>query len=123
MQSTQIDAQSSRLGNTPAVRVSPAPERDCSSWDSSLRPQADTVLASGFFETVTLGGARLFVLAIIKQATHQIRILAMIAQAPARPAQAAPSTATSLAQDRNTPLRGPASGRTAWARRGARSKS
>jgi putative transposase len=33
------------------------------------------MLACGFFETVTLGGSRLYVLAVIEHATRRIRIL------------------------------------------------
>jgi putative transposase len=41
-------------------------------WASFLRSQADALLACDFFETVTLGGARLFVLALIEHATRRI---------------------------------------------------
>jgi putative transposase len=55
--------------------IDPAPDRTSTTWASFLRSQADTLLACDFFETVTLGGARLFVLAVIEHATRRIRIL------------------------------------------------
>jgi putative transposase len=42
--------------------IDPAPERTSTTWASFLRSQADALLACDFFETVTLGGARLYVL-------------------------------------------------------------
>jgi transposase InsO family protein len=47
-----------------------------------LRSQAEALLACDFFETVTLSGARLYVLAVIEQASRGVRILG----ATARPA-------------------------------------
>ena len=55
--------------------IDPAPDRASTTWASFLRSQADALLACDFFETVTLGGARLFVLAVIEHATRRIRIL------------------------------------------------
>jgi putative transposase len=55
--------------------IDPAPERASTTWAGFLRSQADGLLASDFFETVTLGGARLFVLAVIEHATRRVRIL------------------------------------------------
>ena len=40
----------------------PAPERTTTTWADFLRSQADALLACDFFETVTLTGARLYVL-------------------------------------------------------------
>jgi transposase InsO family protein len=54
--------------------IDPAPERT-STWASFLRSQPDVLLACDFFETVTLGGARLYVLAVIEHASRRIRIL------------------------------------------------
>jgi putative transposase len=53
----------------------PAPERTSTTWAEFLRPQADALLACDFFETVTLTGARLYVLAVIEHASRRIRIL------------------------------------------------
>jgi putative transposase len=55
--------------------IDPAPERTSASWASFLRSQAGALLACDFFETVTLTGARLHVLAVIEHATRRIRIL------------------------------------------------
>jgi transposase InsO family protein len=55
--------------------IDPAPDRTCTTWASFLRSQADALLACDFFETVTLTGARLYVLAVIEHATRRIRIL------------------------------------------------
>jgi hypothetical protein len=55
--------------------IDPAPERTAANWASFLRSQADALLACDFFETVTLAGARLYVLAVIEHATRRIRIL------------------------------------------------
>jgi len=55
--------------------IDPAPERTSTTWADFLRSQADAMLACDFFETVTLGGSRLYVLAVIEHATRRIRIL------------------------------------------------
>ena len=55
--------------------IGPAPDRASTTWASFLRSQADALLACDFFETVTISGARLFVLAVIEHATRRIRIL------------------------------------------------
>ena len=55
--------------------IDPAPQRTSTTWASFLRSQADALLACDFFETVTLGGARLHVLAVIEHATRRIRLL------------------------------------------------
>ena len=55
--------------------IDPAPERTSTTWADFLHSQADAMLACDFFETVTLGGARLYVLAVIEHATWRIRIL------------------------------------------------
>jgi len=43
-----------------------APERTTTTWADFLRSQADALLACDFFETVTLTGTRLHVLAVIE---------------------------------------------------------
>ena len=55
--------------------IDPAPERASSTWADFLRSQADALLACDFFETVTLTGARMYVLAVIEHASRRIRIL------------------------------------------------
>jgi transposase InsO family protein len=55
--------------------IDPAPERAHSTWAGFLRSQADALLACDFLETVTLTGARMYVLAVIEHRTHRIRIL------------------------------------------------
>jgi putative transposase len=55
--------------------IDPAPERTTATWASFLRSQAGALLACDFFETVTLTGTRLHVLAVIEHATRRIRIL------------------------------------------------
>ena len=55
--------------------IEPAPERACSTWAAFLRSQADALLACDFLETVTLSGARMYVLAVIEHASRRIRIL------------------------------------------------
>ncbi|WP_406164428.1 integrase core domain-containing protein [Streptomyces sp. NBC_00996] len=55
--------------------IDPAPERASTTWADFLRSQADALLACDFFETVTLTGARLYVIAVIEHANRRIRIL------------------------------------------------
>ncbi|MFC6022064.1 hypothetical protein ACFP2T_38615 [Plantactinospora solaniradicis] len=45
------------------VGIDPAPDRARSTWAELLHSQADALLAWNFFETVTLTGARMYVLA------------------------------------------------------------
>jgi putative transposase len=62
----------------------PAPGRTSTAWAGFLRSEADALLACDFFGTVTLTGARLFVLAVAGHATRRIRILGVTAH-PAVP--------------------------------------
>ncbi|MBP2329365.1 transposase InsO family protein [Kibdelosporangium banguiense] len=55
--------------------IDPAPERSSSTWTQFLRSQAEVLLACDFFETVTLTGARMYVLAVIEHAHRRIRVL------------------------------------------------
>jgi putative transposase len=55
--------------------IDPAPGRTTTTWAGFLRSQAGALLACDFFETVTLTGTHLFVLAVIEHATRRIRIL------------------------------------------------
>jgi putative transposase len=55
--------------------IDPAPDRASSTWAAFLRSQAEALLACDFFETVTLHGTRMYVLAVIEHHTRRIRIL------------------------------------------------
>ena len=55
--------------------IDPAPDRASTTWASFLRSQADALLGCDFFETSTVTGTRLFVLAVIEHATRRIRVL------------------------------------------------
>jgi putative transposase len=55
--------------------IDPAPERTSSTWAAFPRSQADALLACDFFETVTLTGARMYVLAVIEHHSRRIRVL------------------------------------------------
>ena len=45
--------------------IDPCPDRAGTTWTQFLRSQADALLAADFLETVTLTGARLYILAVI----------------------------------------------------------
>ncbi|MET8809271.1 integrase core domain-containing protein [Streptomyces sp. NPDC004546] len=60
--------------------IDPAPERTSNTWAGFLRSQADVLLACDFFETVTLSGARMYVLVVIEHAIRRIRILGATAR-------------------------------------------
>ncbi|MDF3294436.1 integrase core domain-containing protein [Streptomyces silvisoli] len=55
--------------------IDPAPERNHTTWAAFLRSQAQAILAADFFETKTLTGATLYVLAVIEHSTRRVRIL------------------------------------------------
>ena len=55
--------------------LDPASRRTSSTWAQFLRSQADVLLACDFFETVTLTGARMYVLTVIEHAHRRVRIL------------------------------------------------
>jgi putative transposase len=55
--------------------IDPAPERAAGTWACFMRSQVDALLACDFLETVTLTGARLYVLAVIEHRTRRIRVL------------------------------------------------
>ncbi len=59
--------------------IDPAPDRTSGTWATFLRSQAQAIIAADFFETVTLTGTRLYVLAVIEHATRRIRILGVTA--------------------------------------------
>jgi putative transposase len=64
--------------------IDPAPERDHTTWTAFLHSQAQAIVAIDFFETQTLTGARLTVLAAIEHATRRIRILGATAHPTAQ---------------------------------------
>jgi transposase InsO family protein len=55
--------------------IDPAPDRSATTWTDFLRSQAEALLACDFFETVTLTGTRMFVVAVIEHHTRRIRVL------------------------------------------------
>ncbi|MFU8853030.1 integrase core domain-containing protein [Micromonospora sp. SL1-18] len=55
--------------------IDPAPQRTSTTWATFLRSQAQAIIAADFFDTTTLTGARLYVLAVIDHATRRVRIL------------------------------------------------
>jgi transposase InsO family protein len=55
--------------------IDPAPDRSATTWADFLRAQAHALLAADFLETVTLTGARLYILAVIEHTTRRIHIL------------------------------------------------
>jgi putative transposase len=52
--------------------IDPAPERSSATWAGFPHSQAEALLACDFFETVTLSGERLHVLAVIEHASRRI---------------------------------------------------
>ncbi|MCC8250486.1 integrase core domain-containing protein [Saccharothrix luteola] len=55
--------------------IDPAPQRTSTTWSTFLRSQTDALLACDFFETSTLTGTRLYVLAVIEHSSRRIRVL------------------------------------------------
>jgi len=55
--------------------IDPAPHRTSTTWAAFLHSQAEAIIAADFLETVTLTGARLYVLAVIEHASRRVRIL------------------------------------------------
>ncbi|MEH1017770.1 integrase core domain-containing protein [Micromonospora sp. CPCC 206060] len=55
--------------------IDPAPQRTATTWATFLRSQAHAINAADFFDTTTLTGARLYVLAVIEHATRRVRVL------------------------------------------------
>jgi putative transposase len=64
--------------------IDPAPQRVGSTWAAFLRSQADALLACDVIETITLTGARMYVLAVIEPASRRIRILGATGHPTAR---------------------------------------
>jgi putative transposase len=85
-------------------RIDPAPERASSTWAGFLRSQAEALLACDFFETVTLSGAQVYVLAVIEHGSRRVRILGATTHPTASwVAQAAKNLVVDL-QDAGRPL-------------------
>jgi transposase len=83
--------------------IDPAPERAATTWGAFLRSQADAILACDFIETVTLGGQRQYILAVIEHATRRIRVLGATAHPTATwVTQAARNLAMDLEDAGNT---------------------
>src|SRR5947207_9225225 len=55
--------------------IDPAPQPTSHSWATFLHSQAEAILAADFFETVTLTGVRMYVLAVIEHTTRRVRTL------------------------------------------------
>jgi hypothetical protein len=66
------------------VPYRPRRVRAASTWADFLRFRADALLACDFLGTVTLSGARMYVLAVIEHASRRIRILGATAHSTAR---------------------------------------
>lgn len=82
--------------------IDPAPERATTTWGEFLRSHADAILACDVLETVTPGGQRQYVLAVIEHSTPRIRVLGATAHpTAARVAQAARNLTMDL-QDAGT---------------------
>ncbi|MDX8056195.1 integrase core domain-containing protein [Lentzea sp. BCCO 10_0798] len=58
-----------------AAGIDTAPHRPTVTWAEFLRSQAEVVLAMDFIETVTLTGARQYILAAVHHAGRRVRIL------------------------------------------------
>jgi transposase InsO family protein len=58
-----------------AAGVDPAASRTTVTWAEFLRSQAEAVLAMDFIETVTLTGARQYILAVVHHAGRRVRVL------------------------------------------------
>ncbi|GAA2171021.1 helix-turn-helix domain-containing protein [Actinomadura napierensis] len=55
--------------------IDPTPERASTTWAGFLRSQAEALLACDFLETVTLTGARMYVLSVIEHHARRVRVL------------------------------------------------
>jgi putative transposase len=59
--------------------IDPAPGRSATTWVGFLSSQAEALVACDFVETVTLSGARVFVLAVVEHHTRRIRVMGVTA--------------------------------------------
>jgi transposase len=64
--------------------IDPCPARAGTTWTQFLRSQAEALLAADFIETVTLTGARMYILAVIEHTSRRVRILGATAHPTAR---------------------------------------
>ena len=55
--------------------IDPVPERAATTWVAFRRSRAEALLGMDFLETVTLTGARRYVLAVIEHASRRVRVL------------------------------------------------
>jgi transposase InsO family protein len=55
--------------------IDPVSDRAATTWTQFLRSQAQALLAADFIETITLTGARMYVLAVIEHAGRRVRIV------------------------------------------------
>jgi putative transposase len=51
--------------------IDPSPERSSSTWADFLRSQADALPAYDFLETVTVSGARMYVMCSVESEHHE----------------------------------------------------
>jgi hypothetical protein len=65
--------------------IDPTPDRAATTWTDFLRAQADALLAADFIETVTLTGARMYILTVIEHASRRIRVLGQLPDTLAHP--------------------------------------
>jgi transposase len=72
--------------------IDPAPQRTIDNWATFLRSQAHALIAADFFETTTLTGTRLYVLAVIEHATRGYASLAPPLTRPQRGSPRRPGT-------------------------------
>jgi transposase InsO family protein len=59
--------------------IDPTSDRATTTWTDFLRSQAHALLAADFIETVTLTGARMYILTVIDHASRRIRVLGVTA--------------------------------------------
>jgi hypothetical protein len=72
------DAEILALRNREILRdagIDPAPQRTSHTWATFPRSQAEAILAADSFQTMTLTGTPICVLAVIEHATRSVRVL------------------------------------------------
>jgi hypothetical protein len=67
------------LGDPARGRHRPGTRPAATTWTDFLHSQAGALLAADFIETVTLAGARMYILAVIEHASRRIRVLGVTA--------------------------------------------